>query len=86
MLPRAKRPGLSNPAPLGQWGKMPLNRPHIEDVQLHPVIVSKPGLDVEFLAFAPGGRPAVCWTRSLAEGWLEELRRQGVIADGRVEK
>ena len=53
--------------------------------RLHTVIVSKPGFDVEFLAFAPGGRPAVFWTRFLAEGWLEELRRQRVIADGRVE-
>jgi hypothetical protein len=61
-------------------------RIHWSPLQLHAVIVSKPGLGVEFLAFAPGGRPAVFWTRSLAEGWLEELRRQRVIADGRVEK
>jgi hypothetical protein len=40
----------------------------VSALQLHAVIVSKPGLDVEFLAFAPGGRPAVFWTRSLAEG------------------
>jgi len=34
------------------------------------VIVSKPELDVEFPAFAPGGRLAVFWTWSLAEvGW-----------------
>jgi len=32
---------------------MPLNRPRVEDVQLHALIVSKPGLDVEF----PGVRP-----------------------------
>jgi hypothetical protein len=65
---------------------MGLNRRCVEETQLYAVIVSKPGLDVEFLAFAPGGRPAVFWTRSLAEGWLEELRRQRVIADGRVER
>ena len=65
--------------------RIPLDRPAVENVRLWAVIVRKTGLDVEFLAFAPGGRPAVFWTRALAEGWLQELRRQRVIADGYVE-
>ena len=60
-------------------------RPRIENVELFAVIIRKRGLAIEHLAFAPGGRPAVFWTRGLAEGWLRELTRHNLIAGGRVE-
>jgi hypothetical protein len=62
-----------------------LRRRSVEDVVLFAVIVQKPGLDVEFLAFAPGGRPAVYWTRQQASDWLRELLRNNQAAAGRVE-
>jgi hypothetical protein len=50
------------------------------------VVVRKPGLYVEFLAFAPGGRPAVYFARAQAAGWLAELLRAKQAVAGRVEK
>ena len=65
---------------------MPLDRVQLEDLRLFAVVLRKVDLDVEFLAFAPGGRPAVFWTRKLAEGWLSECRRLSYVAAGRVEE
>jgi hypothetical protein len=62
-----------------------LQRPPVEDVQLYAVIVRKADLEMEYLAFAPGGRPAVFWTRALAAGFLQETLRQKHAVAGRVE-
>jgi hypothetical protein len=50
----------------------------IEDLTLYAVVARKPGLP-EYLAFAPGGRPAVFWTRRMAELYLSRLRLPGRV-------
>lgn len=62
-----------------------LQRPPVEQVQIYAVIVRKAGLDVEHLAFGPGGGPAVFWTRPRAAGFLQETLRQKHAVAGRVE-
>jgi hypothetical protein len=65
---------------------MLIKRPPVEETQLFAVIVCKAGIEMEFLAFAPGGRPAVYFTRAQAAGWLAELLKAKQAVAGRVEK